>query len=170
MVTEVHKFLGFTGYYQYFIKDYSKIACPLLDLMKKTTPWHWTAAQQGAFKDFCDKMCRKPVLQQLDFAKPFFVHTDASANGVGAILLQEGEPNPSKPQKLWLHPVAYYSATFTPTEKNYDIYEQELLAALKAFRHWRPYLAWMKEPFTLVTDHANLLYWKLPRKLKGRLA
>ena len=93
-VTEVRKFLGFTGYYWYFIKDYSMIARPLLQLTRKTTPWHWEEAQQQAFQELKDKMCSKPVLHQPDFKKPFFVATDASAYGVGAILSQEGESDP----------------------------------------------------------------------------
>jgi hypothetical protein len=49
-VTEVRKFLGFTGYYRYFIKDYSKITKPLLLLTHNTTPWHWNDKQQKAFE------------------------------------------------------------------------------------------------------------------------
>src|SRR5487761_659493 len=169
-VTEVRRFLGFTGYYRYFIQDYSSIARPLLDLTQKTTPWNWGHSQQTAFKRLRDTMCSKPVLRQPDFSKRFFVHTDASAYGVGAILLQEGELNTLNPSKPRQHPIAYYSATFTPTERNYDIYERELLAALKAITHWRPYLIWTPEPFTIVTDHANLLHWKSPRKLNRRTA
>ena len=81
-------------------------------------------------------MVQNPVLQQPNFHKTFYLHTDASAIGVGAILSQEGEnphPQNTKPK---LHPVAYYSATFSPTEQNYDIYEHELLAIIKALRHW----------------------------------
>src|SRR5579863_2239911 len=48
-MTEVRRFLGFTGYYRYFIQDYSRIARPLLDLTIKTTPWHWGNDQQKAF-------------------------------------------------------------------------------------------------------------------------
>ena len=60
---------------------------------------------------------------------------------------------------------------FTPTERNYDIYNRDmLLAVIKALYHWRPYLAWTKEPFTILTDHANLTYWKAPRKLDRRHA
>jgi len=115
-------------------------------------------------------MCTKPVLRQPDFAKQFVVHTDASAYGVGAILSQEGEYHPSNSQKPKLHPVAYYSATFTSTERNYDIYERELLAIIKAITHWRPYLIWTEEPFIICTDHANLLHWKSPQKLNRRTA
>jgi len=115
-------------------------------------------------------MCSKPVLTQPQYDKPFVVHTDASAYGVGTILLQEGDINPQKPSKPRLHPIAYYSATFTPTERNYDIYERELLAVLKALQNWRPHLAWTPQPFTLITDHANLTFWKHPRKVNRRVA
>ena len=69
-----------------------------------------------------------------------------------------------------LHPTTYYSATFTPMEWNYDIYERELLAVMKSLAHWRPYLGWTKEPFTIMTDHVNLQYWKSPRNLNRRMA
>jgi hypothetical protein len=82
-------------------------------------------------------MINKPVLRQPDFTKPFFLLTDTSAYGVGAILSQEGGSSTSNPgQKLKLHPVAYYSATFTQMERNYDIYERELLAIIKAISYW----------------------------------
>ena len=50
------------------------------------------------------------------------------------------------------------------------IYERELLAIMKSLAHWRPYLGWTKEPFTILTDHANLQYWKSPRNLNRRTA
>ena len=116
-------------------------------------------------------MCKKPVLCQLDFTKPFHLHTDALAYGVGAILLQEGESSPTTPSmKPKLHPVAYYSAMFTEIEWNYDIYDQELLAIIKAITHWHPYLIWTQTPFMIYTDHANLLYWKSLRKLNQHTA
>ena len=92
---------------------------------------------------------------------------------MGAILSQEGESEENSKvtlKKPKLHPLAYYSATFTPMEQNYDIYKRELLAVIKALAHWRHYLVWMKEPFTVQTDHANLLYWKSAQKLNGRTA
>ena len=98
---------------------------------------------------------------------------DASAYGVGAVLSQEGEfttPALAKRSKPMLHPIAYYSATFTDTERNYDIYNCELLAVMKSLYHWRPYLGWTKEPFIIYTDHANLTYWKAPRNLDRRHA
>ena len=117
------------------------LAQPLLDLTKKTTPWHWKERQQTAFEALRECMCARPILRQPDFKKKFYLATDASAYGVGAALLQEGEPTPPKSSKSPpLHPVAYYSATFTLTERNYDIYERELLAIIKVLEHWRQYL------------------------------
>ena len=85
-VRGVQEFLGFTGYYHQFIKDYSWIARPLLDLTKLTTPWHWDIAQNDAFECLHQCMCSKPVLCQPDFQKRFYVSTDASAYGVGTVL------------------------------------------------------------------------------------
>src|SRR5712672_1466828 len=141
-VTEVWSFLGFTGFYRYFIPNYLKIARPLLNLTKKTTAWHWDVQQKQAFEHLKTLMCRRPVLTQPDYARDFVVHTDASAYGVGAILLQEGEIPPNiKTTKPLLHPIAYYLATFIQAERNYDIYERELLAVVKALKHWRHHLA-----------------------------
>jgi len=61
-------------------------------------------------------------------------------------------------------------ATFTPTEANYDIYEKEFLAVLKALEHWRAHLIWTQKLFIIKTDHKNLTYWKEPKKLTGRTA
>src|SRR5229473_2659613 len=137
--TDICSFLGFTGYYHYFVPNYSKIA--------------------------------RPVLIQPDFERHFYLQTDASAYGIGAVLSQErgkGDTPSDKKGKPKLHPVAYYSATFTPAERNYDIYERELLAMMKALAHWRHYLGWTKHPFTILTNHANLQYWKAPRNLNRR--
>jgi hypothetical protein len=83
-------------------------------------------------------MCSSPVLTQPDFNQCFYLQADASAYSVGAVLSQEGKTSPTlaKRVKPVTHPIAYYSATFTPTECNYDIYEWELLAIMKSLAHW----------------------------------
>jgi RNase H-like domain found in reverse transcriptase len=85
-VTQVQCFLGFTGYYRYFIQGYSQLARPLLDLTKKGTPWHWGDEQQKAFNDLKTKMCQKPVLANPDLKKTFYLQTDASNSSAGAVL------------------------------------------------------------------------------------
>jgi len=138
--TDVRAFLGLCGYYHYFIPRFSKIARPLLDLTKKSESWHWDEPQFKAFETLKSWLCAAPVLRQPNFEKKFFLQTDASAYGVGAVLSQEGDipttSDLSKRQKPVLHPIAYYSATFIPAERNYDIYERELLAVMKALSHW----------------------------------
>jgi hypothetical protein len=78
-------------------------------------------------------MAAQPILLQPNFNKRFILQTDASMLEVGAVLLQEGQMS-----KLQL--VEFFSTTFTPTERNYNIYKRELLAIMKSLAHWRPYL------------------------------
>ena len=83
-------------------------------------------------------MCYRPVLQQPDFGKKFYFQADTSLYSMGTVLSQEGNhltQSLTKQQKPILHPVAYYLATFMQTERNYDIYERELLAVMKALVH-----------------------------------
>ena len=72
-LTEVWQFLRFTGYYRYFVPNYSKITQPLLELTKKTTPWHWDTPQKCAFEELKTRMCCSPVLTQPDFDKKFYL-------------------------------------------------------------------------------------------------
>ena len=166
---DVRAFLGFTGFYRYFVPNYSLIARPLIELTRKTTPFHWEEAQIQAFERLKTLMCSKPILRQPNYDQQFFLATDASAYSVGAVLLQEGEINP-RTKKTTQHPIAYYSNTFTPTERNYDIYERELLAVIKALQHWRPHLAATEKPVIVLTDHANLTFWKNPKSVNRRVA
>jgi hypothetical protein len=123
----------------------------LIKLTRKETVWQWKEKEQQAFEFLHNKMCSKPVLQQPDFTCKFYIHTDASSYGAGAILLQESTDQTTKKPKQ--HLIAYYSTTFTPTKQNYDVYEQELLAIIKALDHWKAYLKMTVKPFTIVTDH-----------------
>ena len=105
-VKELQRFLGFTGYYRRFIKDYAKIARLLTDLLKGSNPrkghkkwkaqnvevpWCWQEEQQDAIKELVTQMISPPVLCYPDFTKPFIVRVDASKQGLGAILCQKQE-------------------------------------------------------------------------------
>lgn len=138
--TDVQAFLGLCRYYRYFIPKFSEIAArPLLILTKKSEVWHWDEPQIKVFETLKTKMCSVPVLYQPNFKKKFYLQTNTSSYSMGAALLQEGDIETStlqKCQKPVLHPITYHSATFTPTKRNYDIYERELLAMMKSLVHW----------------------------------
>ena len=89
-VHTVRRFLGFVNYYRKFIKDYSKIANPLYDLItgnnakKRTNLVEWSHAGEGAFQTLIDGCTDAPVLAYADFSLPFELHIDASGTGLGA--------------------------------------------------------------------------------------
>lgn len=125
-VTEVRSFLGFGNFYKPFIADYAKIARPLHDLTKKGVKFEWTDRHQQVFQTLKDCFASNPVLATINHNKPFTMQTDASAFAIGATLTQPNDQN--------VHcPVAFFSASLQPAEINYDIYDRELLAIVKAF-------------------------------------
>ena len=91
-VTELRSFLGLANYYRRFIKDYSKMASPLTDLLKKDKHLEWTEACQEAFQDIKQAVTSEPVLRLPDFELPFEVHTDASNRALGGVLSKKDTP------------------------------------------------------------------------------
>jgi hypothetical protein len=92
----------------------------------------------------------------------FDLEVDASGFAVGAVLLQKKEDGKR-------HPVGYYSATLNEAKQNYDIYNLELLAIVKALRNWRPLLAGSPHDIRIFSDHMNLQYWHDPQKISRRV-
>ena len=91
------------------------------------------------------------------------LEVDTSGYVVGAVLLQRKEDGK-------LHPIGYFSSTLNEVERNYDIYDLELLAIVKALEHWRPYLAGSPHKIKVFSDHMNLQYWRQPHKISRRVA
>ena len=89
--------------------------------------------------------------------------TDASLTASGGVLMQKDSNGD-------LHPCAYHSTTFSPAERNYDIYDRELLAVIQALKEWHHYLTGTEHPVTIITDHRNLGYFKQPQNLSRRQA
>jgi hypothetical protein len=162
-VKDVQSFLGFANFYHRFIEGFGQLARPLHELTKKDTPWNWGPAQQQAFDALKDKFCKAPVLIRPDTAKPFLLETDASDYAVGAILSQKGDDD------KW-HPTSFFSKSFTEAERNYEIYDKELGAIIKALNEYQHYLEGAKEPIEILTDHKNLEYFMTTQSLTRRQA
>ena len=154
-VKDVRSFLGFANFYRRFIPDYSNVARPLIDLTKKNLPWSWSSACQNSFDTLKSLFLSKPVLHLPDLAAPFAIATDASKYASGAILLQTDSNGE------W-HLCSYLSQSFSPAERNYDIYNRELLAVIRALKSWWHYLHGSPFPVQIVTDHKNLTYFRSP--------
>jgi hypothetical protein len=160
-VRGVREFIGFCNFYRRFIKSFSEIARPLHDLTKVGQLWQWTENEQHAFDTLKNMICESPVLIHADPTHKFQMETDASSYAYGAILSQKATDNKH-------HPVAFYSKTMTPTERNYGISDKEALPILKGLQFWRHWLEGTKEPVRIITDHRNLEYFKNPRPLNRR--
>jgi hypothetical protein len=89
-VKEVRSFLGLAGYYRRFIENFSKIAKPLTSLLEKGVDFSWTDERQNAFEELKKRLTTAPVLTLPNQSKRFTVYCDASRDGLGCVLMQEG--------------------------------------------------------------------------------
>jgi len=143
-VKQVQSFLGLTGYFRKFIPQYSIIARPLSNLLKNEVRFHFDEEQEHAFQQLKNILCQEPVLQLYRTNAETELHTDASSQGFGAILLQRN----IKDQLF--HPIYYASWKTTEAESKYMSYELEVLAIIKALNKFRVYLLGIT--FKIVTD------------------
>lgn len=150
---QIKSFLGTTGYYRKFIKDYSKVAFPLTKYLKKNSKVNPNDPNYiSAFEKLKNLVTEHPILRYPNFNKRFRIYTDASNFALGAVLTQEG------------HPICYASRTLNTHEINYSTTEKELLAIVWGVKYFRPYV-YGKE-FDLHTDHQPLKW--LQAKNTGR--
>ena len=166
-IKQVRSFLGFTNYYRRFIPNYSQLSKSLTDMTRKDTTFQWTPIQQQAFDVIKSKFLEEPILALPDPNKEFHLETDASNNAIGAILRQPHQ-DPKNPAKTVYLPIAYLSRKLTPAQKNYEIYDKELLAIKLALEEYNYLLLGSKFRTTLYTDHKNITYYRTPQRLTPR--
>jgi hypothetical protein len=143
-VHQIRSFLGLAGYYRRFIPDFSRIAKPMTELLKKGVKFVWNEACEKAFHTLRQHLTSAQVLVQPDNSKPFEVFCDASRTGLGCVLMQEGRV------------IAYASQALRPHELNYPTHDLELAAVVHALKIWRHYL--MGNRCNIFTDHKSLKY------------
>lgn len=152
---DVRRFLGFVGYYQQFIPEFSQKTAPLSDLLKKDVKFEWTPECEENFKRLKADLQEYPVLKSPNMEKTYTLTTDASNAGWGAELRQEHGV------------VAFGSGKWKAAEKNWSATEKELGAVVKAVSKFRHFL--IGKPFVLKTDHEAIRFLMRSKPPVGRL-
>ncbi|GKD33154.1 putative reverse transcriptase domain-containing protein, partial [Tanacetum coccineum] len=98
--TEIHQFLGLTGYYRRFTEGFSKIAKPMTKLTQKKVAFEWGDKQEAAFQTLKNKLCSAPILALPQGAENFIVYYDTSHKGLGTVLMQNEKTEAQKPENL----------------------------------------------------------------------
>ncbi|XP_062115055.1 uncharacterized protein LOC133829215 [Humulus lupulus] len=155
-IGNVRSFHGLASFYRRFVKNFSTIAAPLTEVIKKNVIFKWGEAQEEAFQLLKYKLTHAPLLALPNFSNTFEVECDASGIGIGAVLMQDGRP------------LAYFSEKLSGAALNYPTYDKELYALVRALETWQHYL-WPKE-FVIRTDHESLKHLKGQHKLNKRHA
>src|SRR3954467_8011457 len=143
-VKQVRSFLGLASYCRRFVKNFSKIAKPLTELLKKDKKFLWTSKCEESFQELKRRLTSAPVLAPPDTKKNFEIFCDASRQGLGCILMQDR------------HVVAYASRQLRPHEENYPTHDLELDAVVHALKTWRHYL--LGNRCEIYSDHQSLKY------------
>ena len=157
----MQRFLEFAGFYRRFIRDYSRVVLPLTRLTGEHVPFDWSPECEAAFNTLKTAFTTAPVLHHFDHDREVIVETDASDFVSAGVLSQYGDDG-------ILHPVAFYSKKHSPAECNYEIYNKELMAIIRAFEEWRPELKGALFPIQVLSDHKNLEYFMSTKLLNRR--
>jgi hypothetical protein len=141
--SEIQSFLELVGYYCRFIKDFSKIAKPMTRLLEKNKDFDWTEECQVSFEELKKLLTSAPVLILPDITK-FNIYCDASRQGLGCVLMQDGQV------------VSYASRQLRKHEENYPTHDLELATVVHAIKIWRHYL--IGHRCEIYSDHKSLKY------------
>ncbi|KAK9033724.1 hypothetical protein V6N11_049909 [Hibiscus sabdariffa] len=158
-VREIRSFLGHAGFYRRFIKDFSKFAQPLCNLLHKDQIFDFDSDCKDAWDGLKEKLISAPIVQPPNWEHPFELMCDASNTSVGVVLGQKVDKEP--------HVIAYASCTLDSAQRNYSITEKELLAIVFALEKFRSYL--LGTNVIVFSDHATLRYLMSTKEAKPRL-
>ena len=147
-VKQIQAFLGLASYYRKFIKSFSQIASPLIQLTEKNKRFEWDETCSTAFNILKTALVSEQILILPDFNEEFVLDTDACGYGAGAVLSQKRNGQ--------LHPVAYFSKHLSKVERRYSTSERELLAIVLAVEYFKQYV--YGRHFKIRTDHEPLKY------------
>ena len=161
-VKQVQAFLGFANFYRRFIENFAKMSKPLSDLTKKDSIWNWGIEQQNAFEVLKKAFTTAPVLKIPNDEDPFKLSTDASDFATGTALSQK-----MLTTRLW-HPVAFFSKSLDIHERNYEIYDKELLAIIRGLEEYCHHLEGHPHKIEIWLDHQNLTFFRTAQKLTRR--
>ena len=142
-VAAVQRLLGLAQYLSKFLPHLANMTKPLRDLTQKDTAWVWDDPQQTAFAMLKNAVSSTPILRYYNLKEPVTIQCDASQSGLGAVLMQNGQP------------VGYASRALTPTESQYAQIEKELLAIVFACDHFEAYI-YGRDEIHVETDHKPL--------------
>ena len=145
-VKAIRSFLGHAGFYRRFIKDFSKIARPMTQLLMKDAPFDFSQECKDAFDRLKQDLTQAPIMVTPNWDLPFEIMCDASDYAVGAVLGQRLNKH--------FQPIYYASKTMNPAQENYTTTEKELLVVVFAFDKFRQYLILSKT--VVFTDHSAL--------------
>lgn len=157
----VQSFLGVTGYYRRFIKNYGTQVSPLHDLTRRDQVFKWTAEHQRIFQDIQEQFNKNIVLQLPDYTQRFIIDTDASDIGIGAVLSQIDKDGRERP-------VMFASRKLSTAELKWPVRDKEALAIIYALDTFRAYVLGSRIPTLVRTDHHSL-QWMQDAKT-GRIA
>jgi hypothetical protein len=137
-------------------------AKPLFELTKKDRKWGWGEEQQLAFDEIKNRVTLSPILHFANDSKVFHIEVDSSNFTTGAVLSQQSEDD------LKWHPIAFYSKSLNAVEHNYEIHDKDMLAVMRSLEEWRHFLEGVKHKVEIWTDHKNLKYFMIAKKLNRR--
>ncbi|GFX43922.1 retrovirus-related Pol polyprotein from transposon 297 [Trichonephila clavipes] len=161
-IKDVRRFLRLTGYFRKFLPSYSTIAKPLSDLLRKDSPFQFYAEQQTAFQKLKYLLSQQTVLSIFNQNSPIEIHTDASIDGLGAVLLQKSIHDNQ------FHPVFYMSKKTSDHERKYTSFELEVLAVVEALKKFHIYV--LGTSFKIITDCDALVKTLSKKELNPRIA